>query len=255
MDKKVLIRLLQHRVKELELVLNSMEGSEQIHEIEIDLLLSKIRLIYDDVKLLSRSNTIEEKPAGIINKELVKPVAVREPEPEIVLEPEVIPEPEIVPEPEVIPEPEIIPEPEVIPEPEIVPEPEVIPEPVVFPEPELVYEPEVEHVVEPEEEQVPEEDMVKDKTTLLQEPKEKILTNIKMQTVDDIMIAIGLNDRFLFIRELFNNDADFFKSTIDTLNVMDSWRSAGDYLSENFSWDPEDPTLTLFLSVVKRRFV
>ena len=193
MDKKVLIRLLQHRVNELEAALTSIAVSEQVHQIEIDILLSKIRMIYDDVKLLSQSKPIEE------------------------LEPEPVVEPIKEPEPVVI-----------------VPEPEKEPE------------------VEPMRTQEVE---IKTKTTLFKEPKEKILTNTKMQAVDDIMVAIGLNDRFLFIRELFNNDPDLFKNTIETLNQKGSWEEAGDYLTGRFSWDYEDPTLILFLSFVKRRYI
>jgi len=76
-----------------------------------------------------------------------------------------------------------------------------------------------------------------------------------MQAVDDIMVAIGLNDRFLFTRELFNNDAELFTKTIGVLNQKGSWENAAAFLNDNFSWDSEDPTLILFLSFVKRRFV
>ena len=93
------------------------------------------------------------------------------------------------------------------------------------------------------------------KPSVYKEPGEKLLTGIKMQAVEDIMVAIGLNDRFLFTRELFNNDSELFKSTINSLNKQASWDDAVAYLNEKFSWNPNDPTLILFLSFVRRRFI
>ncbi len=65
--------------------------------------------------------------------------------------------------------------------------------------------------------------------------------------------AIGLNDRFLFIRELFGNDTSMFNKTIRQLDQMQSLDEAVSFLSNNFKWKKNDPSLK-FAQLIKRRF-
>ena len=65
--------------------------------------------------------------------------------------------------------------------------------------------------------------------------------------------AIGLNDRFLFIRELFGNDTSLFNKTIRQLDQMQSLDEAVSFLSNNFKWRKNDPSLK-FAQLIKRRF-
>ena len=65
--------------------------------------------------------------------------------------------------------------------------------------------------------------------------------------------AIGLNDRFQFIRELFNNDADLFRQTVEQIDQMENRNEAVLFLSSNFKWRKNDTSLK-FAQLVKRRF-
>lgn len=76
-----------------------------------------------------------------------------------------------------------------------------------------------------------------------------------LQPVSDILVAIGLNDRFVFTRELFNNDSLLFKSTITALNNLPSLTVAQAYIKEEFNWKEENTTAMQFMQIVKRRYI
>ncbi len=65
--------------------------------------------------------------------------------------------------------------------------------------------------------------------------------------------AIGLNDRFLFIRELFASDAGLFNKTIKQIDQMDSLNEAVTFLNKHFKWKKNEASLK-FAQLVKRRF-
>lgn len=66
--------------------------------------------------------------------------------------------------------------------------------------------------------------------------------------------AIGINDRFLFTRELFEGNADAFSETVRVLDAMHSIQEAADYLREHFQWNKSETSLK-FIDLVKRRFL
>ncbi len=65
--------------------------------------------------------------------------------------------------------------------------------------------------------------------------------------------AIGLNDRFLYIRELFANNADLFFQTVRTIDEAGSLDQALVYLDQRFNWQQSDVSLQ-FMNLVRRRF-
>lgn len=72
--------------------------------------------------------------------------------------------------------------------------------------------------------------------------------------VDDIRKAISLGDRFLFVRELFDNNGEKLQTTLDELNKLSSLDEAVAYIDKHFAWDKENKTYLLFENVLKRRF-
>lgn len=71
--------------------------------------------------------------------------------------------------------------------------------------------------------------------------------------VTDLMAAIALNERFTFIRELFNNDRKAFESTIAKLNNAGNYETAYEYLTE-YNWDMEDDSVKLLLDLLRRKY-
>lgn len=72
--------------------------------------------------------------------------------------------------------------------------------------------------------------------------------------VSDITKAIGINDRFLYQRELFNGNKQALDEAIAAINLASSYNQAYIYLKQ-FGWDESDPTVEAFLKAVHRRFI
>jgi hypothetical protein len=78
-------------------------------------------------------------------------------------------------------------------------------------------------------------------------------SKIKGKPVTNIMNAIGLNDRFLYIRELFGNNSNSFENSVDHIDHLNNLLEAIDYLEANFQWTKNEASLK-FMELVKRRF-
>lgn len=71
--------------------------------------------------------------------------------------------------------------------------------------------------------------------------------------LDDLRKAIGINDRFLMIRDLFNGDARMFENTITTLNEFDDLDECMIYIVENFAWNPDSDGARLLMELIRRK--
>jgi hypothetical protein len=71
--------------------------------------------------------------------------------------------------------------------------------------------------------------------------------------VTKLETAIGLNDRFQFIRELFNNDAGLFNRTVKHIDQMYRLDEAVTFLNSSFKWKKNETSMK-FAQLVKRRF-
>ena len=85
------------------------------------------------------------------------------------------------------------------------------------------------------------------------------LNNLRQKPVEDLKRAIGLNEKFLYIRELFNNDHQDFAAVIDGLNDQTNMEGAENYLQNSvrsaMHWDSDNEHVLSFLSIVYRRFI
>jgi len=77
----------------------------------------------------------------------------------------------------------------------------------------------------------------------------------KMQSapLSSIASGIGLNDKFLYIRELFGGDNALYSNTIRNLDAANSLKDALDYIHCNFGWDEKNETAQKLISLVHRR--
>lgn len=66
--------------------------------------------------------------------------------------------------------------------------------------------------------------------------------------------AIGLNDRFQYTRELFDNKPDLFRKTVQEIDQAASLNDAIAYLNSHFKWKKTDTSIQ-FAQLVKRRFI
>ena len=78
--------------------------------------------------------------------------------------------------------------------------------------------------------------------------------------VSDLTKAMGLNDKILTLKELFNNQNDVFDKTMSTLNGLNSFDEAKSYLAENvvpkYDWSDSSKIKKAqrFIKLVKRRY-
>ncbi|MDD4108511.1 MAG: hypothetical protein PHH93_07315, partial [Prolixibacteraceae bacterium] len=82
----------------------------------------------------------------------------------------------------------------------------------------------------------------------------KLEFKLSNRPVANIKAAIGINDRFQYIRELFDNNPQKFLETVETLDSMDNVHDAVDFIRHNFKWKKSDASLK-FANLVKRRFM
>ncbi len=161
--------------------------------------------------------------------------------------------------------------------------PETAPVTVVPPPPELLFEPQVE-----EKElfvlNVPEEELkqdiqelnrnnpaaAKNKTPELQQlsindilQQQEAARELQYTLKDngsfkDLKKAIGINDRYIFINELFRGDETMFERSIKTINSFNIYAEAAFWISRELKlklgWNAEDPNVIEFDQLVKRRF-
>jgi hypothetical protein len=73
--------------------------------------------------------------------------------------------------------------------------------------------------------------------------------------VTDLLSAIGINDRFTFIRELFNNDTAAFESAVKILNESASFNDAYNYMIQRFEWDMDSEAVQHLLSIIRRKYI
>jgi hypothetical protein len=71
--------------------------------------------------------------------------------------------------------------------------------------------------------------------------------------VEELRKAIGLNDKFLMIRDLFGGDADRYEATIDTLDEFEDLDECMIYIVENFRWNPDSEAAKLIVSLLERK--
>ncbi len=76
--------------------------------------------------------------------------------------------------------------------------------------------------------------------------------------VRDLRKAIGVNDRFLFINELFRGDEAMYERSIKTINNFSIFPEAQYWiqreLKTKIGWNESDPVVQQFDQLVKRRF-
>ncbi|HLO69465.1 MAG TPA: hypothetical protein VK167_01260 [Flavipsychrobacter sp.] len=65
---------------------------------------------------------------------------------------------------------------------------------------------------------------------------------------------IGINDKYQFISELFNNNTELYDTTIKEVGDFDSNQQAIDWLNANFKWDSENETVQSFFSIINRHY-
>jgi hypothetical protein len=73
--------------------------------------------------------------------------------------------------------------------------------------------------------------------------------------IASIAAAIGINDRFTFIRELFNNDTVGYEEAIKILDQASNFNEAYNYMIQQFDWDMDSETVQMLLDIIRRKHI
>lgn len=74
------------------------------------------------------------------------------------------------------------------------------------------------------------------------------------EPVTDLRHAIGLNDKFLLIRDLFGGDAQAYERAIETLNDFDDLDDCMIFIAEHYAWNPNSDGAKLMMELLERKF-
>jgi hypothetical protein len=88
--------------------------------------------------------------------------------------------------------------------------------------------------------------------------KMELADRLQDAPVKDLKKAIGINDRYLYINELFNGNEAMFERTLKTLNSFSILPEAEFWIQRELKlklgWKEENPQVQQFIQLVKRRF-
>ncbi len=92
----------------------------------------------------------------------------------------------------------------------------------------------------------------------LKQVKTELAEMFKDIPVKDLRKAIGINDRFVFINDLFRGDEAMYERSIKTINGFNIFPEADYWISRELKvklgWDNDHPLVLQFDQLVKRRF-
>ena len=86
-----------------------------------------------------------------------------------------------------------------------------------------------------------------------EKPVQDIASKYHNQPIQDIGAAIGINEKFRYIRELFDGNSTLYNKTINRLNTVESEADATRYLQDNFSWNMEEKLAKRLLDLTRRK--
>ena len=243
-------KILLDKINSLFKSISADEGT--LSAIERDLMLSYVRQLYDACLM---ENSVSSAPATAVP--VSKPAPAPRPEPIVKKYVPPTPEPKTRPEPVVTPPPPPVQQPE--PVAKVVEPPAPKPEPVAPPKPE----PEKAAAPEPPARQTFSSTRSNNKAieALFENKVAKELSEkLGERRIEDLTRAMSINDKLLYINDLFAKDHAAMEDTLKLLNKYDSMDDAKTLLinlAEQYNWaeDEKQETARHFIKLVRRRYV
>jgi hypothetical protein len=90
---------------------------------------------------------------------------------------------------------------------------------------------------------------------LKSEKYDDLSTKLKSKPITNIADAIGINDKFIFIKELFGGNENKYYKTIEVLNDATNFNDAYNYLIGNFNWDMDSSLVQILLDLIRRKLI
>ncbi|MES2004787.1 MAG: hypothetical protein V4450_09715 [Bacteroidota bacterium] len=92
----------------------------------------------------------------------------------------------------------------------------------------------------------------------LKEETVEVATALQASPIRDLKKAIGINDRFLFVNDLFRGDENMYERSLKTINGFTIYPEAEYWIQRELkvklSWPDSSESVKLFDQLVRRRF-
>jgi hypothetical protein len=82
-----------------------------------------------------------------------------------------------------------------------------------------------------------------------------VASQLQDKPISDLTREIGVHDKFLFIKELFNGDGKSYEETVNRLNQFSDIAEALIYIQENFSWNEKNKAANKFIELIRRKLL
>lgn len=94
-----------------------------------------------------------------------------------------------------------------------------------------------------------------EQTTVAESLTEQGVSDVATAATSSLTLrqAIGVNDKFILLRDLFANDDDYYAKAIDTLDSFDNLDEAMLYIYDNFHWNPNSEGARLLMELLARK--
>ena len=117
----------------------------------------------------------------------------------------------------------------------------------------------VKPTVDPQKEQAkPEVLTINERISAQMAAKQGVAEQLHVQSISDLKQAINLNDKLLFVKDLFNGYSLAYSEAIEILNRFTSFAEAEQFLKNNYvtknHWDTKPETSEKFYALLKRRY-
>jgi len=224
MEFKTTLEIVTKDIQDIEKLVGNFKNYSRIPNIELDLALSRLRNVYD-LLLMFKSDHAEAATSEVPVDPIMKPTPEAKPP---LKDSAVITPVQKVPSPQ--------------------PEPQPKPQPKPQPQPPL---PVKEKPVDKHEEEIK---FVHEKLGE-QVTKKDIASKLQGQAIKSISGSIGINDKFLYIRELFAGNAETFRQTMDELDECHNFNEAYSLLMDRFQWDMDSEPVQMLLNLIRRKFI
>lgn len=98
---------------------------------------------------------------------------------------------------------------------------------------------------------------VNEKLAETKKEQKTVAEKLQKSPIQDLRKVIGLNQKFLFMNDLFEGEKSNYDEALDKLNTFDSFDEANDYISEikaKYNWENETESVISFVELVERRY-
>jgi hypothetical protein len=106
-----------------------------------------------------------------------------------------------------------------------------------------------------------EEEKKKVKQIIIETPLVNVKPEMAREEVNQVKpkspLAIGINDKFRFINELFAQNSSEYNIALEQINNLNTWNEAEIYLNSLknvYEWDSKEESVVQFYLLVKKRF-